>query len=103
MLGRLGMSVESCLATYYKFIPRVFNKPSWKGPIDISGKIKPRYDSNKLKKFIIETIAERECGEGLEVDPAKVLFRKDDPEEKEPGCRVLVTHLLSQREDAYII
>ncbi|KAJ5918235.1 FabD/lysophospholipase-like protein [Penicillium verhagenii] len=63
MLGRLEMDVDECIMAYIKLMKGIFGKPSKRGLSSIFGKIKPRFDANKLEGAINEVIEDfdRSC------------------------------------------
>lgn len=80
MLGRLEMSVEDCISAYNKMMACVFEEGFIRNaPFTLSGKLKPRFDSEKLKDAIERVI--REAG----MDPNE-RFRDG----KKDGCKVYV-------------
>jgi hypothetical protein len=56
MLGRLEMDIDDCIMAYIKLMKMIFDKPSKRGPFSVFGKIKPRFDANKLESAINEVI-----------------------------------------------
>ena len=56
MLGRLEMSVDECISAYIKLTKTVFKRSWFRFPIGLSGRLKARFDSTKLKKAIDEVI-----------------------------------------------
>ena len=57
MLGRLEMNVDDCIAAYSDLAAAVFGDKINRSPVNIKGKIKPRFDSAKLEIAIRKTIA----------------------------------------------
>lgn len=57
MLGRLEMDVEECIAAYIKLMGSVFDKQIRHWPVNLRGRIEPRFDSNRLKEAIEEVAA----------------------------------------------
>lgn len=57
MLGRLEMDVDECIAAYSDLASAVFSEKLSRIPINIKGKIKPRFDSAKLESAIREAVA----------------------------------------------
>ncbi|KAK4210653.1 acyl transferase/acyl hydrolase/lysophospholipase [Rhypophila decipiens] len=93
MLGRLRMDVESCLKRYYQFIPDVFQVRAsnpLRAPITLLGIIRPLYDSKRLEKFILDTVAAREGKVDGEGKPDRKLAAKVFLQEARPDCRVFV-------------
>ncbi|KAJ5475322.1 Acyl transferase/acyl hydrolase/lysophospholipase [Penicillium diatomitis] len=56
MLGRLQMSTEDCIQAYTDLIRTVFGKKLRSVPVDWTGSIRPRYDSEKLRLAVQEVI-----------------------------------------------
>lgn len=79
MLGRLEMSVDDCIKAYSELMKTVFKDKASFMPVTVSGKIKPRFDSSKLKKAIEDVLVQRKIGE-------KELLNNKAPR----GCRVSV-------------
>jgi hypothetical protein len=77
MLGRLEMDVDQCIQAYIKLMQTIFGKPAKWALSSPFGKIKPRFDANKLEDAINEVIID--CG-------AKPTDLFND--ETERGCRV---------------
>ncbi|KAI6308490.1 hypothetical protein MCOR29_008222 [Pyricularia oryzae] len=57
MLGRLEMDVDECIAAYNKLSADVFAKPRSTLRTILSGRVKARFDSAKLKKAVLEIIS----------------------------------------------
>ena len=58
MLGRLEMDVEECIAAYTSLMKAVFvERYSWL-PVSWKGKVKPRFDSKKLKCAVERVISD---------------------------------------------
>ncbi|KAJ5354406.1 uncharacterized protein N7496_012839 [Penicillium cataractarum] len=56
MLGRLEMSIDECIQAYTQLINSVFGEKVNTIPVDWSGKIRPQYDSQRLKAAIENVI-----------------------------------------------
>jgi hypothetical protein len=56
MLGRLEMDVGECIAVYSNLASAVFGEKLSRIPVNIKGKIKPRFDSAKLESAIREAV-----------------------------------------------
>jgi hypothetical protein len=56
MLGRLEMGVDECIAAYTRLMKTVFETKRRRFPAGLTGKIKPKFDSTKLKAAIQEVI-----------------------------------------------
>lgn len=56
MLGRLEMSIDECILAYTQLINSVFGEKVNNIPVDWSGKIRPQYDSQRLKAAIENVI-----------------------------------------------
>jgi hypothetical protein len=57
MLGRLEMDVDKCIAAYSDLAAAVFGEKLSHFPVNIKGKVKPRFDSAKLESAIREAVA----------------------------------------------
>jgi hypothetical protein len=77
MLGRLEMDVDECIAAYIELMKDVFEDKARSIPIGPTGKIKARFDSNKLKNAIEEVMNRKD------IDKADLL---NDSNTR--GCRV---------------
>ncbi|KFY32151.1 hypothetical protein V493_00462, partial [Pseudogymnoascus sp. VKM F-4281 (FW-2241)] len=56
MLGRLEMDVDECIAAYSDLAAAVFGEKLTQVPVNIKGKIKPRFDSAKLESAIRKAV-----------------------------------------------
>lgn len=56
MLGRLEMDVDDCITAYSDLAAAVFGDKMNRSPVNMKGKIKPRFDSAKLETAIRKTI-----------------------------------------------
>jgi hypothetical protein len=56
MLGRLEMGIDECILAYTQLINSVFGEKVNNIPVDWSGKIRPQYDSQRLKAAIQNVI-----------------------------------------------
>ena len=61
MLGRLEMDVDECISAYSKLMEAVFGKKSSLLPFGLTGNIRARFDSSRLKSAIEEVITS--CGQ----------------------------------------
>ncbi|KAK5219249.1 hypothetical protein LTR72_008431 [Exophiala xenobiotica] len=59
MLGRLEMDVDECITVYNDLIKDVFKEQLHQKAFNLSGDIRSRFDSGKLKKAIEEVIIRR--------------------------------------------
>lgn len=59
MLGRLEMDVDECIAAYTELMKAIFVKASSQLPITWKGKVKPRFNSAKLKDAIEDVVSSR--------------------------------------------
>jgi hypothetical protein len=57
MLGRLGMDVDECIATYVELIKTIFEEKMSSLPVGGTGRIKSRFDSRKLRDAIMAVAA----------------------------------------------
>jgi hypothetical protein len=57
MLGRLEMDVDECISAYVELTKAIFEQKLRSLPVGGTGKIKPQFDSRKLKHAIMEVIA----------------------------------------------
>lgn len=57
MLGRLEMDVDECISAYVELIKTIFEDKLNSLPVGGTGKIKPRFDSGKLKDAILSVTA----------------------------------------------
>ncbi|KAF2478028.1 phospholipase, patatin family protein [Lindgomyces ingoldianus] len=60
MLGWLEMSVDECITAYSDLAETVFGEKLSRIPVNIKGKVKPRFDSAKLESAIKKVITQ--CG-----------------------------------------
>ncbi|KAJ5090363.1 FabD/lysophospholipase-like protein [Penicillium argentinense] len=88
MLGRLEMDVDKCIMAYIKLMKRIFCKPSKRGLSSLLGKIKPKFDANKLEGAINEVI--NNCG-------AKPTDLFNDQADR--SCRVFVCSITQETKD----
>ena len=65
MLGRLEMDVDQCITAYSDLAAAVFGEKLSRIPVDIKGKVKPRFDSAKLESAIKKVLAQ---SGGSEID-----------------------------------
>ncbi|KAK5301403.1 hypothetical protein LTR99_006370 [Exophiala xenobiotica] len=79
MLGRLEMDVDKCITAYNRLIKVVFEEQVHRIPFNLSGDIRPRFDSGKFKKAFEEVI----IGQGY--SPAAPFN-----DGKAHGCKVFV-------------
>lgn len=63
MLGRLEMDIRECIAAYSDLAAAVFGEKLSSIPINIEGKIKPRFDSAKLEGAIKKVVAQSSASE----------------------------------------
>ena len=56
MLGRLEMSVDTCIEAYCELMGTVFGQKQHSLPVNLTGQIRARFDSSKLKAAIEEVI-----------------------------------------------
>ncbi|KFY66945.1 hypothetical protein V496_01838, partial [Pseudogymnoascus sp. VKM F-4515 (FW-2607)] len=63
MLGRLEMDVDECIAAYTDLAAAVFGEKISQVPVNIKGKIKPRFDSAKLESAIRKVVAQSGASE----------------------------------------
>ena len=63
MLGRLEMDVDKCIAAYIDLTETVFDEKLNSIPINIKGKIKPRFDSTKLESAIRKVALQNSAAE----------------------------------------
>lgn len=56
MLGRLEMDVDECISAYAELMERVFIKQSGRLPLDLSGNIATRFDSEELKSAVEQVV-----------------------------------------------
>lgn len=59
MLGRLEMDVGECITAYNGLMENVFKRKSNRLRINWRGRLKPRFDSTKLKIAVEEVIDSR--------------------------------------------
>lgn len=86
MLGRLEMDVDHCITAYRELTEQVFAKKPRKPGLDWRGKLKARFDSQKLEGAIRDVVMKGGNSETARLN-----------DEKERGCRVYVfTTLLLQ-------
>ena len=79
MLGRLEMDVDDCIAAYNRLIKTVFEERAHRIPLTLSGRLRSRFDSAKLKAAVQEVITSQ--GYSLEEQ-----FNDGKPR----GCKVYV-------------
>jgi hypothetical protein len=60
MLGRLGMSVEDCIAKYIELMTAVFSEKAGRLPVSLSGKVKSIFASSKLSAAVKKVMTD--CG-----------------------------------------
>ena len=58
MLGRLEMDLDECIVAYSDLAAAVFSEKLSRVLVNINGKIKPRFDSAKLRETIRKVIAQ---------------------------------------------
>jgi hypothetical protein len=58
MLGRLELDVDQCIAAYSDLAEAVFGKKLSFIPINITGKVKSRFDSAKLETAIRKVVTQ---------------------------------------------
>jgi hypothetical protein len=58
MLGRLEMDVDQCTAAYSDLAETVFGKKLSSIPINITGKVKSRFDSAKLESAVRKVVTQ---------------------------------------------
>ncbi|OBT93612.2 hypothetical protein VE01_08085 [Pseudogymnoascus verrucosus] len=58
MLGRLEMDVDECITAYSNLAAAIFSEKISQVPVNIKGKIKPRFDSAKLESAIRKAVAQ---------------------------------------------
>ncbi len=58
MLGRLEMDVEKCISTYIDLMKSVLEKKLRRKSISLRGKIKPQFDSKKLRSAVERVISD---------------------------------------------
>jgi hypothetical protein len=63
MLGRLEMDVDECIAAYSDLAAAVFGEKLSHFPVNIKGKVKPRFDSAKLESAIRKAVAQSGASE----------------------------------------
>ncbi|KJZ69480.1 hypothetical protein HIM_11122 [Hirsutella minnesotensis 3608] len=59
MLGRLEMDVDECISAYSELMEAVFNERLRRIPIDLRGRVEPRFDSIRLKDAIEAVISRK--------------------------------------------
>ncbi|KAK4867695.1 hypothetical protein LT330_001205 [Penicillium expansum] len=79
MLGRLEMDVDECITAYVDLMRTVFEHALNSLPFSFTGRVKPRFDSGKLKEAITKVIEHH--------DGSKTGLLNDG---KEGGCKVFV-------------
>jgi hypothetical protein len=65
MLGRLGLGVDECISAYIELMKTIFEDKLNTLPIGGTGKIKARFDSEKLRDAIMN-VAARHGASGIE-------------------------------------
>jgi hypothetical protein len=63
MLGRLGMDVDECIAAYSDLAAAVFGEKLSRIPVNIKGKVKPRFASTKLESAIRNVVTQSGASE----------------------------------------
>lgn len=63
MLGRLEMDVDECIAAYSDLAAAVFSEKLSRIPVNVKGKVKPRFDSRKLESAIGKVVTESGASE----------------------------------------
>ncbi|KAF7165385.1 hypothetical protein CNMCM6106_001575 [Aspergillus hiratsukae] len=66
MLGRLEMGVDECISAYIELMKTIFEDKLKLLPVGWTGKIKPRFNSGKLKDAIMD-VAARQGASGTEL------------------------------------
>jgi hypothetical protein len=56
MLGRLEMDVDECIRAYSELAETVFEEKVSSFPFDFKGKVKARFDSNKLEGAVRKVV-----------------------------------------------
>lgn len=79
MLGRLKMDVDDCITAYCELTKQIFAKRLRKLPLGLGGKVKARFDSQKLEDAIKDVVTKSGNPETALLD-----------DEKDRGCRVYV-------------
>jgi uncharacterized protein YllA (UPF0747 family) len=59
MLGRLEMDVDECIAAYTDLAADVFGEKLSRFPVNIRGRVEPRFDSARLESAIKKVIAQK--------------------------------------------
>lgn len=77
MLGRLEMDVDECITAYVDLMRTVFENASNFLPFSFTGKIKPKFNSGKLRDAITKVVERH--------DGSKTGLLNDG---KEGGCKV---------------
>ncbi len=63
MLGRLEMDVDECIAAYSDLAAAVFGEKLRSIPVNMKGKVKPRFDSVKLESAIRKVVTQNGASE----------------------------------------
>jgi hypothetical protein len=63
MLGRLEMDVDKCITAYSDLAEAVFGEKLSSIPINIKGKVTPRFDSTKLESVIRKVVVQSGASE----------------------------------------
>jgi hypothetical protein len=63
MLGRLEMDVDECITAYSELAEAVFREKLRSLPVNITGKVKPRFDSAKLESAIRKVVVQSGASE----------------------------------------
>ncbi|KAL5116347.1 hypothetical protein ACEQ8H_005695 [Pleosporales sp. CAS-2024a] len=79
MLGRLEMDVDECITAYSELMQTVFVEKVSRLPISLSGKVKARFDSKKLKGAVEAAVSRTKASPGEAFNDGK-----------DRGCRTFV-------------
>ena len=95
MLGRLEMDVDECISAYNKMMESVFKDKAGILPFTGWGKVKAKFNSDKLREAIQEVIDSRSKDRGGSN------IRSNDPfdDGKERGCKVFVCATTKETTD----
>ena len=68
MLGRLEMNVDECIECYKSLADDVFSTPLHTFPVGMNGKIRSKFDAEKLERSIRDVMARKDVSENALFD-----------------------------------
>lgn len=86
LLGRLRLNVDECISAYQRLCGQIFVKESY--PLSFVGKLKGRFSTPNLERFLKEVVGEHINGRSAEHE----LFNSENDAESQL-CKVYVASL----------